>query len=125
MFLKKLTSFIFIDNVRDHITTFIQANPDTYSGKLQIIARNLGRPLMIKIQVFVEFAYRPTNLTKLFQDIGRLTECFAGGLRKFSATEAGVGLGAVRANGDDIVPFLVPANGLFGRAKAISDALGL
>jgi hypothetical protein len=112
-------------NIRQHVSTFIEANPDTYSGKLQIIARSLGRPLQIRVQAYVEFAYRPTNLTKLFADIGRVNECFAGALRKFSATEAGVGLGAVRANGDEILPFLVPANGLFGRAKAISDAVGL
>jgi hypothetical protein len=88
--------------------------------------RSLARPLQARINAYVEFAYRPVNLQKLFDDIGRLNECFAAALRKNSATEAGVGLGAVRAtNGDEPISHLIPANGLFARVKVISEAVGL
>jgi len=116
----------FINNVRQYVLDFINAHPDSYSGKLQLIARNQARPLLIRVCAFVEFAYRPVNLTKLFDDIGRLNECYAEALRKFAATEGGVGLGAVRACiAEDPVRSVVAAHGLFGRNKLVSEAVGL
>lgn len=117
------------DNVRKYLGDFIRANPESYSGKYQVVARNMARPLQIKVAAFVEFAYKPVNLTKVFQDIGRINEAYAMALRKAGATEAGVGLGAVRASNAVDEPasvnFLVAAYGLFGRTRAISEAVGL
>lgn len=104
---------------------FIKINPERYSGKFQVIVKAIERPLVLRINAYIEFAYSPVNLTRLFEDIGMINECFASALRKYSATVAGVGVGAVRAQGDANVPHLVCASGLFGRAKAISEAVGL
>ena len=114
-----------LETFRHYVTSYVQSFPESFSGKVQIIARGLQRPLQVKIMVYVEFAFRPVNLTRLYEDIGRLHESVAEGLRRCSATEAGVGIGAVRAYGDQPVNFLQTASGLFARIRLISDAVGL
>lgn len=119
----------FMVKLREHLQKFLNSNPDSYSGKFQCIARGISRPLQVKIQAYVEFSYRPVNLTKLFNDIGNLNEAFSMGLKLLNATETGVGIGGVLANNNvDTIQttcLLTPNIGVFGRNKVLSDVIGL
>jgi hypothetical protein len=91
--------------------SFVAVFPDSFSGKVQIICSTPARPLQSKLMFFVEFSYQPKDLTRLFDDVGRLNEGVAEALRKNGATVAGVGTGGIRADGGSApLPFLVGAN---------------
>lgn len=119
----------FMMAIRQHMDTYLHANPESFSGNFQLIARHLDKPLHMKVMGFIEFSFTPQNLTRLYDEIGRLNEAFAEGLRICGATASGVGLGALRANGatrPDPLPFFIPASGLsLVGNRMMSEAIGL
>ncbi|KAH9258216.1 hypothetical protein BASA81_003265 [Batrachochytrium salamandrivorans] len=116
----------FVHQLSEYMRQTAVGRPESYSGKVQIICKAFGRPLLLKIQAYVEFSYCPTDLTRLFEDIGRVNQSFADALRRNSATESGVGAGAIRADGQNKqVSFLVPAAGLVLTSQTMALAAGL
>jgi hypothetical protein len=90
----------FLAGLREHIKIFCEQNADGFTGKFQIIARSIHRPLVVRIALYIEFAYKPANLLRLFDDIGKINVAFSDALKSLGASESGIGVGAVVLGGN-------------------------
>lgn len=52
-------------------------------------------PLHMVVHAYIEFSYKPDDITRLFTDVGKANEVVADILRLRGASHSGTGLGAV------------------------------